>query len=182
MRLEPLVRAANQIVASTNPACKELTDLHKAMKMLDVHSTGLVSPTDVIRGLATIGHLPDDPKCSERVQNAVLKHMKPNGMVSYSGLIQSLAADKYICEAMKAAKVAAEAEKKRLEALSEPVEAAASAAQGPTLRPGVTADELRQAQALIKDKFFDKFSGFQQAFRSIAGANCRSVRSLSSRR
>ena len=31
----------------------------------------------------------------------------------------------------------------------------------------VTADELRAAQSIIKDKFFDKYSGFQAAFRSV---------------
>lgn len=167
-RLEPILRNANKIVSSTHPAFKELTDLHKAMKMLDVHNTEVISPTDVVRGLATVAQLTEGSnKVSELVQNHVIKHMQPNGMISYSGFIQSLAADKYITEAIQAASAAAKAEKTRLALMSNPVETEATAAEGPKLRPGVTADDLRKAQALIKDKFFDKFSGFQQAFRSI---------------
>jgi len=145
----------------SHPIHAELTALFMGMKMLDHDGDGYLSPTDIARGLASFGLSSVDAAATDKVNGMVMKHMKNNGQIMYSAFVMALANDPYITTAIKKhkAELAAIAAQKRIEA--------APAPKGPQLRPGVTADELRHAQAVIKDKLMDKYSGFQQAFRSV---------------
>jgi len=152
------------VFPASHPIHSELTALFMALKMIDHDGDGFLSPTDIARGLATFGLSSSDTQATNKVNDMVMKHMKNNGMILYSGFVMALANDPYISSAIK--KVKAEAAANEL-ADRRAAAAVHAAPKGPQLRPGVTADEMRHAQAIIKDKLMDKFSGFQQAFRSV---------------
>ena len=148
-------------VPDTHPIYKELSDLMKGMKLLDHDGDGFLSPADIVRGLATFSLAANDQQANEKVNATVMKNMKPNGMVGYSNFIKGLSEDEYITKAILATKAEAAAVKMKKE------EERAKKAAGPQLRPGVTANELRSAQSLIKDKLLDKHSSLTGAFRSV---------------
>lgn len=164
-RLQPIIPLGTGVVLQSHPIAKELSELLKGFKTLDHNNHGHLFPNDILRGLSVFSLSSDDKKAQDKLNKYLISHMKDNGAVNYNGFVKSLADDAYITQAVKDVLAQQWAEKQAA--------AAAAAAQkeglasGPKLRPGVTADELRAAQSIIKDKFFDKYSGFQAAFRSV---------------
>ena len=79
-----------------------------------------------------------------------MKNMKPNGMVGYSNFIKGLSEDEYITKA-----ILAESRGR----CGENEEGGRERRRRPDRSFGrVTANELRSAQSLIKDKLLDKHS------------------------
>jgi Ca2+-binding EF-hand superfamily protein len=153
-------------IVPTHHSCyRELTELFKAFSLHDSDGDGYLSPTDIVRGLATFELSAEDTSATEKVNQMVMKHMLPNGNVHYTNLVRGLANDDYIAKSIQATNQAAIAASRAKR--QEQTAAADKAANGPQLRAGVTAQDLRQAQTLIKDKLMEKYSNVTQAFRSV---------------
>ena len=103
-------------IPSTHPIYKDLIELYRGMKLIDHDGDGFLSPTDIVRGLATFGLSSGDDEATKKVNQQVMRNMKPNGMVGYSGFIKGLGDDPYITNAILATTSAAAAAKAQKDA------------------------------------------------------------------
>lgn len=154
-----------------HPLKGELSQVYRALRLLDLNGDGQLAPTDVVRGLSSFGlAVGHDAEATKAVNTLLMKCMQGSGKILYQSFVYKVAQDTKIVElilARKAAKIA------KYKADSEAYQLAMAknngkpANRGPQLRPGVQAAELRNLQQLIKNKLGEKFNSFTAAFRSM---------------
>ena len=146
-----------------HPLKKQLSQMWKSMKMIDFDHDGFLAPNDIQRGLGMFLSVSDKVHV-DAVNKLVMQFMKSNGMVEWGRFLYGLAADRTVTGYIKAG--LDEKERSNVAAWEE-ANKKPPTPKGPELRAGVTADDLRKAQTVIKDKLMDKFSGLTQAFRAM---------------
>ena len=146
-----------------HPLKKQLSQMWKSMKMIDFDHDGFLAPNDIQRGLGMFLSVSDKVHV-DAVNKLVMQFMKSNGMVEWGRFLYGLAADRTVTGYIKAG--LDEKERSNVAACEE-ANKKPPTPKGPELRAGVTADDLRKAQTVIKDKLMDKFSGLTQAFRAM---------------
>jgi len=147
-----------------HPLKVQLSQVYKGMKMLDHDGDGHLAPNDIVRGLGAFNlSVGSDKDMTAVVNELIMKCMSNKGMVHFSKFVYALAANPKVCAVMV----------KNLDSIKAKHMALAAAAssrnvekpKGPTLRPTVTANELRQAVSFISSKLMDKHSSLTAAFR-----------------
>lgn len=152
-----------------HPLRMELSELYKGMRIMDADGDGQLHPTDVVRALGSFGlSVGRDQEATEAVNQVLMRNIKGNGMVDWRKFVYAFGSDRAVITIVlrKRQDKAALKERTAVLARKRAVEKA-SAPKGPQLRPGITANDLRAAVGLIKEKMYDKWSNLTGAFRSM---------------
>ena len=125
------------------------TDMYRGFKFLDIDCNGYLSHDDIKRGLDNFPFPLNDELSLSVVEQIMKKHTdSSSGEVNYAAFVKAFAKNAQVGAAAQARAEAASMSKMQL-------------------RPGVTPEELREAQTKIKNKILEKYAGFKQAFNSI---------------
>ena len=133
----------NQGRLARHPLMKQLHELYKGFKFLDVDGDGFLSPTDIARGLRNFNLTAGSNHVSLDTTNELIaRHMNVKGMVSYENFVHALAMNNTVC-----AEIAAAMEEKKANIAARRQRIRAAQPRGPQMRPGVTAAMLQEGSA-----------------------------------
>lgn len=148
-----------------HPLRLQLSQLYKGLKMHDLDGDGHLAPTDIVRGLAAFNLAVGDPKKTAIVNELMMRNMTSNGLVNYRTFVYSLAANEALTSSImnnQSAKGILDKARTQSAMAGKPM-----GPKGPSVREGVTSEELRRAQSTIKAKMLEHYSGVAQAFRAM---------------
>ena len=88
----------NQGRLRLHPLAKQLQEMHKGFKFLDVDGDGYLSPMDIARGLRNFNLAAGTNQVQLNSTNDIIaRHMNVKGMVSYENFVHALAQNQTVC-------------------------------------------------------------------------------------